>query len=46
MSVIDPATNAVVTTIPVDSYPVGVAATARNVYVAIIDSNTVSVIDI
>ena len=47
MSVIDAATRAVTATIPVGSYPVGVAVdpAARTVYVTNLRDGTVSVID-
>lgn len=46
VSVIDTATNTVVTTTPVGTGPGIVVMTARNVYVANTGSDTVSVIDI
>jgi len=48
VSVIDTTTNAVVTTIPVGTYPHGVAVApdGSHVYVANSNSNTVSIIDV
>jgi DNA-binding beta-propeller fold protein YncE len=46
VSVIDTLTNKVLTTTPVGTSPGFVVMTARNVYVANLGSDTVSVIDI